>query len=118
MARKLQRKSDVRSALIKNQACSLILYEEIKTTLPKAKELKSFIEKVISRSKDSDIRYLRRFFPVNVSRKVINEIIPKSKNINGGYVKLIKISSRLGDNAPMCIGKLNIPKNEKAKRKE
>lgn len=107
--RKLSRKRDQRRALLKSLASSLILREKIKTTLAKAKETVSFVEKMIHRAKNDDLntkRYLRRFFSPQVTEKLIKEIGPRYKERMGGYVRILKLSPRKSDGAKMAIVEL------------
>ena len=126
MKRKLSRKSAPRKLLLKNLVTSLILHEKIKTTVPKAKEVKSKIERLISRSKKNDLtalRYLLRFLPKNAARKMVEDISPSFKKRESGYVKMVRIQPRPGDNAQMALiffaerEKPAIIKEEKAKHK-
>ena len=106
--RKFHRKRDQRKALMKNLAESLILYEEIETTLERAKELRSFVEKKITKAKKGGLpamRYLRRFFSKEIARKLIKEIAPRFKERPGGYTKIIKLGKRK-DGAEMAKIKL------------
>jgi len=106
MKRKLQRKSGSRKALLKNLTSSLILHEKITTTVPKAKELKAYAERLISRGKKGDLcarRYISRFLPKNVVAKIMEDIAPSFSQRNGGYIKIVRIAERKGDNAPLCI---------------
>jgi len=106
MKRKLQRKRAPRRALLKNLAVSLILYEKIKTTLEKAKEVRSFVEHLISKGKDRDLssrRYLLRFLPKHVVAKVLEDLVPSYADKKSGYLKISKLSERKGDGALMAI---------------
>lgn len=103
---KLSRKKAHRRSLIRNLATSLILYEEIDTTLAKAKALKPVIERIISRTKPLDLQSKRAaysfFFDRNAAKKLINEIVPRYSERNSGYVRIIKLSNRPGDNSQMA----------------
>jgi len=104
--RKLQRKRGARKALLKNLATSLILYERIETTLEKAKETRSLVERLIQKGKKNDLasfRYLLRFLPKNAAKKVIEDLAPSFVSRNGGYVRIIKLRKRIGDNANLAI---------------
>jgi len=95
--KKLKRTKGQREALLKTLANSLILKEKITTTEAKAKSLSRFIEPKIEKSKInqlSNIRYLARFFPKEIVKKMINEIGPRYKDRNGGYTRIIKIGQR------------------------
>jgi len=109
--RKLGRDSEHRAALLKNLACDLIENEKITTTIPKAKELRRYIEKIITKAKNADFNTHRAVYAKlgsnsrakAATRKVIEEIAPKFANRNGGYTRIIKTGFRRGDAAEMCI---------------
>lgn len=105
--RKFGRKKDHRDHLLRNLATSLVLYERIKTTAPKAKEVKSFVEQLIARSKAGDLNTIRElntiFFDRNATKKVIEELLPRFKERNSGFVRSFHLENRLGDNSPMMI---------------
>ena len=127
MKRKLSRKSAPRKLLLKNLVTSLILHEKIKTTVAKAKEVKSKIDRLISRGKKNDLqalRYLLRFLPKNAARKMVEDISPSFKKRDSGYVKMVRIQPRPGDNAEMALlffadrEKPELKKEEKKSKKE
>ena len=104
--RKLSLKKDQRKALLKRVATALLLREKIKTTEAKAKETASFIEKKITRAKRGDLfsrRFLLRFFPEKVVKKLLDEIAPRYKERKGGYTRIIKLGTRKSDGAKMVI---------------
>ena len=109
--RKLGRDSEHRAALLRNLACDLIENGRINTTVPKAKELRRYIEKIITRAKVNDLnthRYVYSKLGSNkrakaATKKVIEEIAPKFEKRNGGYTRIIKSNFRRGDAAEMCI---------------
>ena len=104
--RKFNRKSDQRKALLKGLAANLVLKEKIKTTEAKAKELRPFIEKMISKSRQdklSSIRSLSRFLPVQARKKIFSQIGPRYKNRPGGYTRIVKLPPRRTDGAKMAI---------------
>ena len=105
--RKLNRNSAHRKALFKNLAIALIEQEIIKTTLPKAKELRKFIEPLITRAKDDSVANRRHAFNKlrsdSAVAKLFSEVAVNSKDRNGGYTRIIKAGFRYGDNAPMAI---------------
>ena len=107
--RKLNRPSSHRIATLKNLAGNLIHYESIKTTQAKAKELRWFIEHLISRIKKTkevfnQYRIANRFlFSKKLSDKLLKVIIPRYKDINSGYVEIANLGYRKGDNAKICI---------------
>ncbi len=105
--RQLGRKIGPRYALIKNLAKSLILHEKIQTTEAKAKELRPFVEKLITRGKNSDLHSRRMLIrkigdPLLVD-KIIKEIGPKYKERKGGYTRITKLNSRSGDASKMAV---------------
>ena len=104
--RKLNRNSSHRKALMKNLAIAFIERELIKTTVPKAKELRSFIEPLITMAKDDSVANRRRDFNKlrldSVVNKLFTEIAVKSKARPGGYLRIIKAGFRPGDKADMA----------------
>ncbi|NPA11403.1 MAG: 50S ribosomal protein L17 [Epsilonproteobacteria bacterium] len=109
--RKLGRDSAHRKALLRNLSCDLIENGKIETTVPKAKELRKYIEKLVTRARNADFnthRYLYSKLGSNkrakaAVQKMINEIAPKYTDRNGGYTRIIKTRFRRGDAAEMCI---------------
>jgi len=105
MMRKLSRKKSNREHMIKNLAASLVLYETMDTTEAKAKEVKSYLEKVIARNKENGLSekraVLRAFFSKDVAAKLINELLPRYQNRKSGFIKSYRLKNRLGDNAEM-----------------
>lgn len=105
--RKLGRTSSHRKALLKNLAIALIASEKIETTLPKAKELQSYFEKLITKAKEGDSMAHRLAFAhlqhKDSVKKLVKEIAPKYTSRNGGYTRIIKTRTRIGDAAPMAI---------------
>ena len=109
--RKLNRTSSHRKAMLSNMASSLVFYKRIKTTLPKAKTLSPYIERLITYSKYNDQLHGRRLIMQKIlgknSKKVanllINEIGPQYNMRNGGYTRIIKLDNRKNDNAEMCF---------------
>ena len=104
--RKLNRNSSHRKALMKNLAIAFIERELIKTTVPKAKELRSFIEPLITLAKVDSVANRRRAFNKlrldSVVNKLFTEIAVKSKDRPGGYLRIIKAGFRPGDKADMA----------------
>jgi large subunit ribosomal protein L17 len=104
--RKLNRTSSHRKALLKNLAIALIEREKIETTVPKAKELKRYIEKLVTTSRNADFNTHRLVFAdlqsKEATKKIINEIAPKYVDRNGGYTSIIKTRIRKGDATPMA----------------
>jgi large subunit ribosomal protein L17 len=104
--RKFSRVRDQRKALLKNLSVELFVHEKIKTTEAKAKELKSYAEKFITKAKKGDLaarRHLLKFFPKQVVKKLIEEIAPLYKERPGGYTRIIKLGPRKSDGAKMAI---------------
>lgn len=108
--RKLNRNSSHRKALLKNLSIALITNEGIKTTLPKAKELKPFIEKVINLSKKDSLANRRLAQSIignqETVEKLFKEIGPRVLTRNGGYTRILKYGFRVGDKAPMAYMEL------------
>ena len=105
--RKLNRTSSHRKALFKNLSNSLILNEQIKTTLPKAKDLRSVVEKIITLGKKETLSSKRKVFSIlrnNLSvDKVFNILSKRYSKRNGGYTRVLKAGYRYGDSSPMAI---------------
>lgn len=104
--RKFGRKRDQRRALLKILAVNLILKEKIKTTEAKARELRPFVEKLITKSKTNNLannRYLARYLSIKTRKKIIKEIGPFYHNRAGGYTRIIKLEPRQTDGAKMAI---------------
>ena len=108
--RKLNRNSSHRKAMFKNMASSLLEHEVIRTTLPKAKELRGVIEPLITLGKTDSVANRRLAFARLGSRdavtKLFNEVSPRSASHPGGYVRVLKTGLRDGDKAPMAIVEL------------
>ena len=116
--RKLNRTSSHRAAMFKNMMASLIEHEEIKTTLPKAKELRGFVERLITISKNDTVAKRRIVFSRIRSKeavlKLFEELGPRFKQRPGGYTRVLKCGFRAGDKAPMAIVQL-VDKKEEVK---
>jgi len=101
--RKLGRTSTHRLALLKNLAISLVRYEKIETTLPKAKELKSYFDKLVSKAKKADFNAHRAIFAElqdkEAVKKLMNELAPKLSSRTSGYTTIVKTTQRKGDAA-------------------
>ena len=105
--RKLNRTSSHRTAMFANMAASLIKHEQITTTLPKAKELRPFVERLVTLAKRGDLHARR----IAISRVRDNEQVgklfttlgPRYKGRNGGYTRVLKAGFRYGDNAPLAV---------------
>ncbi len=108
--RKLNRTSSHRKAMFKNMAASLLANEVIRTTLPKAKELRKYAEPLITLAKESSVHNQRKAFAQlrndEVVAKLFGEIGPRYKTRNGGYLRILKCGFRKGDNAPMAFVEL------------
>ena len=116
--RKLNKTSEHRKALFKNMLNSLIKYEQIITTLPKAKELKPQIDKVITIGKKNDLNNKKKLFKITksvLSKKVFNELSKRYSKRNGGYSRVLKAGFRTGDDAPMAVIEL-VDRNVEAKK--
>lgn len=104
--RKLSRKRDQRRALLKSLAREILVREKIETTLAKAKEVSSFLEKKINLAKRGNlasIRLLRKDFSPEIVKKLIKEIGPRYKERKGGYTRIIKLGQRKSNGAKMAI---------------
>jgi len=104
--RKFHRTTAPRKALLKGLSRELFLKEKIKTTEPKAKELKRVAEKFITRAKKGDLaarRLLARHFSDVVVKKLVDDIAPRYKSRPGGYTRIIKLNIRKSDGASMVI---------------
>ena len=108
--RKLNRTSSHRQAMLRNMANSLLRHEIIKTTLPKAKELRKVAEPLITLSKKATVANRRLAFDRLRDRdivvKLFDELGPRYQTRNGGYLRILKCGFRLGDNAPMALVEL------------
>ena len=105
--RKLNRTHEHRKAMFANMVCSIIEHEQIKTTLPKAKELKRVLDKIITLGKKGDLHARRiagsRIKQKDAVRKLFDVLGPRYKERNGGYSRVINAGYRYGDMAPMAI---------------
>ena len=108
--RKLNRTSEHRQAMLRNMCNSLLRHEMIKTTLPKAKELRRVVEPIITLGKKPTLANRRLAFDRLRDRemvvKVFNELGPRFAKRNGGYLRILKYGFRVGDNAPMALVEL------------
>ena len=105
--RKLGRNSSHRKAMFRNMATSMIRHETIRTTVPKAKELRRVVEPLITLAKEDSVANRRLAFSrlrdKEVVGKLFTEIGPRCKERAGGYLRILKTGPRPGDNAPMAI---------------
>ena len=117
--RKLNKTPEHRKALFKNMLNSLIKYEQITTTLPKAKELKPIIDKVITIGKKNNLSNKKRLFSKLQDKKsvvkVFDVLSTRYQKRLGGYCRVLKAGFRYGDDAPMAIIEL-VDRDEKAKK--
>lgn len=121
--RKLNRTSSHRIAMFRNMANSLILHEAIKTTLPKAKDLRKFIEPLINLGKTPSLANRRLAFDRLRDRdsvaKIFDTLGPRYTSRPGGYLRVLKMGFRVGDNAPMAyVELLDRPEVEEAAEAE
>lgn len=127
--RKFGRENDQRRALIRGLMVSLVTYGEIETTLPKAKELRRHMEKVITKAKKGDLTSRRlvmsKLGNLDAANKLVDEIAPKLANRNSGYLRIKRTKFRVGDNAEMAkisfVDDLSVeikPKASEAKKAE
>jgi large subunit ribosomal protein L17 len=108
--RKLNKTSSHRLAMLRNMTVSLLKHEAIKTTLPKAKELRKVAEPIINLGKTDTLAHKRLAFDRLRDRdmvvKLFAELGPRYKSRNGGYLRILKMGFRQGDNAPMALVEL------------
>ena len=123
----LGRTSSHRKAMLSNMANSLLLHKRITTTLAKAKELRVFVEPLITRAKEDTTHNRREVFSDLKSKQVVTElfrdIIVKIGDRPGGYTRILKTGNRMGDNAEMCIIELvdynqNLLKDKEVKKEK
>lgn len=120
----LGRTASHRKAMLSNMASSLILHKRINTTVAKAKALRTFVEPLLTKSKDDTTHNRRTVFSYLQNKDVVSELFrtvaPKIADRPGGYTRIIRTGYRLGDNAEMCLIELvdfnEIYTNEKAKK--
>ncbi len=105
--RKLGRTAEHRKALFANMCAALIKHEQITTTLPKAKELRPVVEKLITLGKRGDLHARRQAISqmrdVGMVKKLFEVLGPRYKERNGGYTRIMKAGFRYGDNAPVAV---------------
>ena len=108
--RKLNRTSAHRAAMLRNMCVSLLQHEAIKTTVPKAKELRRVVEPMITLAKEATLANRRLAFDRLRDRdsvtKLFNDLGPRFKARPGGYTRILKMGFRVGDNAPMALVEL------------
>lgn len=102
---RIQSNKSNRDHILRNLATSLILFEQLETTEVKAKAVKSYVDKILSGAKTSDFNTIRSlnkiFFDKNAVKKVVEELVPRYKTRNSGFIRSYHLKNRLGDNAPM-----------------
>ncbi|WP_411818075.1 50S ribosomal protein L17 [Hyphococcus sp. DH-69] len=111
--RKLNRTHEHRKAMFANMACALIKHEQITTTLPKAKELRPIVEKLVTMAKHADkdsdrALHLRRLAVARIrdkdmAKKLFDTLGPRYSERDGGYIRIMKAGFRYGDNAPLAV---------------
>jgi large subunit ribosomal protein L17 len=105
--RKLNRTSSHRKSLLMNLSNALIKHEQITTTVPKAKELRPFIEKIITLGKQGDLSARRKTMSIlqdeKMTKKIFDTLAARYSDRNGGYTRIIKLGNRFGDNAPTAV---------------
>ncbi|HSX16530.1 MAG TPA: 50S ribosomal protein L17 [Patescibacteria group bacterium] len=132
--RKLHRERDQRTALVKGLADSLVKYESIETTLPKAKEVVPYVEKLITKAKKGDLHNRRMVISdlqtIESAHKLVDEIAPKLKGRTSGHLRIERTRTRRGDNAQLArvsfvddlkeapVAKAAKPEAEKAEAKK
>ncbi len=105
--RKLNKKPEHRKAMFANMCAALIKHEQITTTLPKAKELRPVVEKLVTLGKRGDLHARRQAVAqirdVAMVKKLFDVLGPRYKERNGGYTRVLKAGFRYGDNAPVAV---------------
>ena len=105
--RKLNKPSSHRKAMLANMAVALIKHEQIQTTLPKAKELSPFVDKLITLGKKGDLASRKKALSIlpekQWTRKIFDELSERYKERDGGYTRVLKAGFRYGDSAPMAV---------------
>ncbi len=105
--KKLNKTTSHRKAMFMNMSNALIKHEQITTTLTKAKELRRFVEKIVTLGKKGDLLSRRKTVSIlqdqKMYKKVFDILADRYKNRNGGYTRIIKLGNRFGDNAPTAV---------------
>ena len=116
--KKLNKTSSHRKAMFMNMSNALIKHEQITTTLAKAKELRRFVEKIVTLGKKGDLQSRRKAISIlkdqKMSKKVFDVFAERYKTRGGGYTRIIKLGNRFGDNAPTAVIEF-IDRDENAK---
>lgn len=119
--RKLNRTTSHRKALLMNLSNALLKHEQITTTLPKAKELRPYVEKIITLGKKGNLESRRKAISIlqdeKNAKKIFDIFADRYKERAGGYTRIVKIGNRFGDNAPTAIIEL-VDRDEDAKGKD
>ena len=119
--KKLNKTSSHRKAMFMNMSNSLIKHEQITTTLPKAKELRRFVEKIITLGKKGNLESRRKAISIlqdqKMAKKIFDVLAVRYKERNGGYTRIIKLGNRFGDNAPTAVIEF-VDRDEDAKGKD
>ena len=119
--RKLNRTTSHRKVLLMNLSNALLKHEQITTTLPKAKELRPFVEKIITLGKKGDLSSRRKVFSIIQNKNNISKVFDifaiRYKDRNGGYTRIVKLGNRFGDNAEKAVIEL-IDRDTEAKGKD
>lgn len=104
--RKLGKESSHRRAMLRNLTTSVLEHGRIKTTVPKAKEVRRLVDKMVTLGKRGDLHARRQLeaylFKSEVCKKVVDSVGPRMKERNGGYTRIIRLGERFGDGADMC----------------
>ncbi len=116
--RKLNRTSSHRKALLMNMSNALIKHEQITTTLPKAKELRPFIEKIVTLGKKGDLSARKKTISIlqdeKMTKKIFDTLAERYSERKGGYTRIIKLGNRYGDNAETAVIEF-VDRDEEAK---
>ena len=108
--RKLGRDKAPRELMFRNLATSIVLYEKVRTTLPKAKEIRPILERLITTAKKGDVNAMRKLnsylLDKNATEKLITELAPLYEKRKGGYTRITKVGLRVGDAARIAIVEL------------
>ena len=116
--RKLNRTSSHRKALLMNLSNSLIKHEQITTTLTKARELRPFVEKIVTLGKKGTLESRRKVIAIlqdeKMTKKIFDAFADRYKDRKGGYTRIVKIGNRYGDNAPTAVIEF-VDRDEEAK---
>ncbi len=119
--KKLNRTSSHRKALLMNLSNALLKHEQITTTLPKAKQLRPYVEKIITLGKKGDLQSRKKTISIlqdkKNAKKVFDTLANRYKNRLGGYTRIVKLGNRYGDNAPNAIIEF-VDRDEEAKGKD